>query len=156
MSNAVPATIIDGLGFNAQSGRSSYLAASLDHRFSELWDALPVDPRFDVPAPRRLEAPSDQTAERPARSLGREVEAWENDVPVERLQQGDQVRHPGLGYPRTIVSVKPHPKGGVQVKTVPTWKFTNRCENPAGKTLKAHLTGSASRWDGKTYISSAV
>jgi len=102
---------------------------------------------------RRIE--NTQTASKAGRIIApktRFIASWESDVPVDRLCVGDQVRHPSLTYVRRIVSIKPHPRGGVQLKTVPVYLAGSRCENAAGKTIKAHLTGTAQRWDGKTMI----
>lgn len=78
-------------------------------------------------------------------------ELWEKNVPVTALKIGDHIHHPKHGK-RIISGIKPHPKSGVIIKTIPSFLFMNRCENPMGKTLKTHLTGHVERWDGSSYI----
>ncbi len=88
-----------------------------------------------------------------AKPKGHFVAHWNDSFPVESLKPGDHVRHPEMvGYERIVKSIKPHPNGGVQIKTTPAWNYANRCENPDGKVLKAHITGRCQRWDGYTKI----
>ncbi|AXK43790.1 hypothetical protein [Erythrobacter aureus] len=97
--------------------------------------------------------PVAQSATPIAKPEGHFVPHWHNSFPVEDLKPGDHVRHRDMvGYERIVKSVKPHPRGGVQVKTTPAWLYGNRCGNPEGKVLKAHITGYCDRWDGFTKI----
>lgn len=88
------------------------------------------------------------TAERCPTQHGSFHKNWEISVPVEKLRVGDHIRHKAAGYERKIVAIKPHPNGGVQVKTLPCWTYRKQ----PGKILKHNLTGYADRWDGKTMV----
>jgi len=77
---------------------------------------------------------------------------WMEHYPVEKLRPGDVICHPNAGWRRRVTIVKAHPKGGVQIKSVPEWRYKKTCANPDGKTLKHHITGTVRRWDGTTMV----
>lgn len=129
---------------------------SIDTYFSAMMDALTGYPRKH-PLFKIIKTGKNDTSAPNAKPLretpkGSFRQAWDKNLPVEELSVGDHIRHNAIGYQRIIVGVKPHPKGGVQVKTTPAWIIGNRCENPDGKIQKAHLTGRCERWDGKTMV----
>lgn len=118
--------------------------------FSELFDMPFLQGPYSAPEvdaqPPRADASTPKVQPRPK---------WDGNVPVEDIRPGDhiEVRGPKLYGRRVVVSVKPHPKGGVQIKSTPYFLYLNRCDNPAGKIQKLHLTGYCDRWDGRTMYS---
>lgn len=73
---------------------------------------------------------------------------WREGVPVEELKNGHHFRHSAFSYDRKIISIKPHPQGGMVVKSIPAWTFRNE----PGKILKHHVRGFARSWDGVTTV----